>query len=317
VLIVVNPASGGGRTAREWPAAADRLRGAGLRFDEVMTTGPGMATELARRAVTDGRRLVVAAGGDGTINEVVNGFFDGTERIESDTRLGVLPMGTGGDFRRTLGMSRDVDEAAAVLCAGRPRRLDAGRVTCTGPAGETVVRHFLNIADAGIGGDVADMVNGGFRVINGELTFSIAAAVTLLRWRNRPVHAVIDGEERDMVVQQVVVANCRFYGGGMEMAPAALPDDGLLDLVIVGDVGWLEAARLMGKIRTGAHLPHPKLEHRLVRRVEISSPLPTGVDADGERPGSLPATFEVLPGTLEVVAPPSMTRHEPSPQTAG
>jgi YegS/Rv2252/BmrU family lipid kinase len=303
VLVIVNPASGGGRTGRDWPAAAARLRAAGLRFDEVLTTGPGDATGIARRAVTDGRDLVVAGGGDGTINEVVNGFYAGAERLGSDTRLGILPLGTGGDFRRTLGMSRDLDEAAAVLRGGRVRRLDAGRVTCVDPAGDTVVRHFVNIADAGIGGDVADMVNGGFKIVNGEVTFTIAAAVTLLRWRNRRVHAVIDGEERDLLVQQVVLANCRYYGGGMEMAPAALPDDGLLDLVIVGDLGRLESARLMGRIRTGAHLPHPKLEHRLVRRVEVSCEQRMGVDADGERPGSLPATFEVLPGALEVVAP--------------
>jgi diacylglycerol kinase (ATP) len=253
--------------------------------------------------VRDGRSAVVAAGGDGTIHEVVNGFFDGRERIESATRLGLVPMGTGGDLRRTLGMSRGADEAARALLAGQVRRIDAGRVTCAGPGGETVVRHFVNIADAGIGGDVADMVNGGFKVINGELTFSIAAAVTLMRWRNRPMHVVIDGEERDVVAQQVVVANCQYYGGGMRIAPAAVPDDGLLDLVIVGDVGRLENIRLMGKVRSGTHLPHPKLEHRLVRRVEVSCAQPVGVDADGERPGSLPAVFEVLPGALELLTP--------------
>ena len=251
----------------------------------------------------DGRAAVVAAGGDGTIHEVVNGFFEGSERIASPTRLGVVPMGTGGDLRRTLGMSRDAGEAARALVAGRVRRIDAGRVTCAGPGGETVVRHFVNIADAGIGGDVADMVNGGFKVINGELTFTIAALVTLMRWRNRPMHLVVDGDERDVVAQQVVVANCEYYGGGMRIAPAAAPDDGLLDLVIVGDVGRLENLRLMGKVRTGAHLPHPKMEHRLVRRVEVTSPRRVGVDADGERPGSLPAVFEVLPGALELLAP--------------
>ncbi|HSR25646.1 MAG TPA: diacylglycerol kinase family protein, partial [Candidatus Eisenbacteria bacterium] len=283
VLVVVNPASGGGRTAREWPQAAERLRAAGLRFDAALTTRPGEATGLTRRAVRESRSAVVVGGGDGTINEVVNGFFDGCDRIGGDTRLGLLPMGTGGDLRRTMGMSRDLDEAARVLVAGRTRRIDAGRVTCAGPGGETTIRHFVNIADAGIGGDVADMVNGGFKVINGELTFSIAAALTLMRWRNRPMHLVIDGDERDLVVQQVVVANCRYYGGGMEIAPGAVPDDGLLDLVIVGDVGRLESMRLMGRVRHGAHLPHPKLEHRLVRRVEVSSPQRVGVDADGER----------------------------------
>jgi YegS/Rv2252/BmrU family lipid kinase len=268
-----------------------------------MTTRPGQATDVARAAVRDGRPLVVAAGGDGTINEVVNGFFEGSERIAGGTRLGLLPMGTGGDLRRTLGMSRDVEDAAAVLLAGRARVLDAGRVTCTGPGGEQVVRHFVNVADAGIGGDVADLVNGGFKVINGELTFTIAAALTLMRWRNRRLRAVIDGEERELVAQQVVVANCRYYGGGMEIAPPALPDDGLLDLVVVGDVGRLESMRLMGGVRKGAHLRHPKIEHRLVRRVEVSCPQPVGVDADGERPGSLPAVFEVVPATLEVLAP--------------
>jgi diacylglycerol kinase (ATP) len=303
VIVVVNPASGGGRTARDWPAAEERLRAAGLRFDAVMTARPGDATEIARSAVRDGRALVVAAGGDGTINEVVNGFFDGPQRIASSTRLGLLPMGTGGDFRRTLGMSREVGEAAAVLTAGRSRTLDVGRVTCVGPSGDQVVRHFVNVADAGIGGDVADMVNGGFKVINGELTFTLAAALTLMRWRNRRLAAVIDGDERELVSQQIVVANCRFYGGGMQIAPPAVPDDGLLDLVVVGDVGRLESMGLMGKVRSGAHLSHPKIEHRLVRRVEVSCALPVGVDADGERPGALPAVFEVVPGTLEVLAP--------------
>jgi len=269
----------------------------------VLTTRPGHATKIARSAVRDGRPLVVAAGGDGTINEVVNGFFDGCDRIAGGTRLGLLPMGTGGDFRRTLGMSRDVAEAARVLIDGRVRVLDAGRITCVGPDGEQVVRHFVNVADAGIGGDVADMVNGGFKVINGELTFTIAAALTLMRWRNRRLQTVIDGDERELVAQQVVVANCRYYGGGMQIAPPAAPDDGLLDLVVVGDVGRLESMRLMGSVRSGAHLAHPKLEHRLVRRVEVSCARPVGVDADGERPGGLPAVFEVVPGTLEVLAP--------------
>jgi diacylglycerol kinase (ATP) len=253
--------------------------------------------------VRDGRSLVVAAGGDGTINEVANGFFNGAERIEGPTRMGLLPMGTGGDLRRTLGMSRDMDEAAKVLASGRSRRLDAGRVTCAGRSGETVVRHFLNVADAGIGGDVADMVNGGFNFVNGELTFTIAAAVTLMRWRNRRLRMVVDGEERELVAQQVVVANCEYYGGGMQIAPTAAPDDGMLDLVVVGDVGRLESMRLMGSVRKGAHLAHPKLEHRRVRRVAVTCDLPVGVDADGERPGALPAVFEVVPGALDVLAP--------------
>ena len=246
---------------------------------------------------------MVAAGGDGTLNEVANGFFDGEGRIESPTRLGILPTGTGGDFRRALGISTDPGEAAAVLASGRARRIDAGRLTCRGPGAQRVVTYFLNVADAGIGGEVADRVNAGFKLINGEVTFSVAAVLTLLHWKNKLMRVAIDGAERELVLQQVVVANSRYYGGGMQIAPGALLDDGLLDVVMVGDVGLLETLGLMGKVRRGGHIGHPRVEHVLARRVEVDCASTVGVDADGERPGGLPAIFEVVPGALEVVVP--------------
>jgi diacylglycerol kinase family enzyme len=214
-------------------------------------------------------------------------------------------MGTGGDFRRTFGHPLDISAAAAALVAGRVRRIDAGRVTCTAPDGGPVVRHFVNIADAGIGGDVVHRVNGGWRVINGEVTFLIASVLTLLRWRNRPVRVVIDGEARELVAQQVVVANCQYFGGGMRVAPRALPDDGLLDVVIAGDLSAWENVRGLGEIRKGTHLDagNPKITHTLARRVEVSSATLVRVDADGEQPGVLPAVFEVVPAALELVCP--------------
>jgi diacylglycerol kinase (ATP) len=302
-LVIVNPAAGGGRAGRDWPRAADRVRQAGLRYEAVITTRPDEATELARQAILEGCPLVVAAGGDGTLNEVANGFFEGEDRIASPTRIGILPMGTGGDFRRTLGVSADVGEAAAVLAAGHARRIDAGRVTCRQPGGGRVVRHFVNVADAGIGANVADRVNGGFKLINGEITFSVAAALTLLRWRNKLMRVAIDGAERDLVLQQIVVANSQYYGGGMQIAPGAVTDDGLLEVVLVGDVGRIETLGLMASVRKGTHLDHPKVEHLRARKVEVECSSAVGVDADGERPGALPAIFQVIPGALEMVAP--------------
>jgi len=301
----VNPASAGGRTGRGWPVVAARLRAAGLDFDVVLTSCRGEATELSRQGLADGRALVVAAGGDGTINEVANGFFQAGEPVAAGTRLGVLPMGTGGDLRRTFGFPLDVDRAAAVLRAGRGRRIDAGRVTCTGPDGVTMVRHFVNIADAGIGGDVVDRVNRGRRLVNGELTFLWASIRTLVAWRNRPMRIVIDGRVRELVAQQVVVANCGYFGGGMCVAPRAEPDDGLLDVVVAGDLGVWENVRGLGHIRRGTHLERgsAKLSHALAERVEVSSPDPVRVDADGEQPGVLPAVFEVQPAALELVCP--------------
>ena len=303
-LIVVNPASGGGRTGRGWAAVAERLRAAGLDFDAAMTSRRGEAIELSRRAAAEGCSLVVAAGGDGTINEVANGILEHSDGTPG-TRLGVLPTGTGGDFRRTLGLPTDVADAAHVLAAGRTRRIDAGRVTCAGPGGTTVRRHFVNIASAGIGADVAERVERGGVLVNGELTFLLASARTLLTWRNRPVTSVVDGESSELVAQQVVVANCRYYGGGMCVAPAAVPDDGMLDVVVVGDLTLWENVRGLGRIRNGTHLDgySPKLSHRLARRVELRSPEAVRVEVDGELPGMLPAVFEILPAALDVVVP--------------
>lgn len=300
MIVVVNPAAGGGRAGREWPRLAGELRSAGLRFDERLTERPGDATAIAAQATAEGRRQVVAAGGDGTVNEVVNGLLSagGTDRVA----LGTLPLGTGTDLCRTFGIPLQPLAVADILRGGARRRIDAGRVTCAGGEGR-VTRYFLNIADAGIGGDVADMVNGGFKFINGELTFSLAAVLTLLRWRNPRLRVDLDGEVLDVVAQQVVVANCQYYGGGMRIAPDAVPDDGLLDVIINGDLGMLETVGLLSKVRSGSHMSHRKMERRLARRVEISCERRIGVDADGERPGDLPAVFEVVPGAIDLLVP--------------
>jgi YegS/Rv2252/BmrU family lipid kinase len=305
VLLIVNPAAGRGVTGRRWQDLEARLHAAGLRFDYELTSAPGEATTLAREAVRDGRPIVGAVGGDGTVSEVANGFFEGGEPIPGQSCLAAISAGTGGDFRRTFGMPQDPEAAAAMLLAARSRRIDAGRVTCSVGRGVQIVRHFVNVADTGIGGDVLTRVNGGFRVLNGEITYALAAAITLLRWHNRSMHVVIDGEARDVVAQQVVVANCQYFAGGMRVAPKALPDDGLLDVVVAGDLGLVDNLRGMRQIRRGAHLEggNPKMWHRHARRVQVSSSSPLHVDVDGELPGMLPALFEVMPGALELICP--------------
>ncbi len=304
-LVIANPASGGGRTGKRWAQTVAVLRAAGLDFDYALTSRALEATEFARQAVKEGRSLVVAAGGDGTINEVANGFFEAGEPIPSAARFGVLPMGTGGDFRRTFGLPLDLAAAGRILAAGRYRRIDAGRVIYRANAGGEGVRHFVNIADAGVGGDVVDRVNRGRKLLGGELTFKLATLRTFVGWRNKRMRVEVDGQFRDLVAQQVVAANCRFYGGGMKIAPMAEPDDGLLDVVLVGDLGFGEFLRGLSDIREGRHFakPNPKLEHLRARRLAVTSPEMVRVELDGEQPGMLPATFEVMPGVLDLVCP--------------
>jgi len=270
-----------------------------------MTSGPGDAIELTRRAVQASVPTLVAAGGDGTIHEVVNGFFDSGLAIPTSTRLGILPMGTGGDFRRTFSIPLDPQAAARVLHAARTRRIDTGKLTCALPSGARHTRMFVNIADAGVGGDVVNRVNRSGKRLGGDLTFKLAVIRSLLAWTNKPMRVVVDGELAEGVCQSVVVANCQYFGSGMQMAPMAVPDDGLFDVIVIGDVGRFFSITRLEAIRKGEHLRDgdPRLHVLRGRSIQVESPQEVLLDVDGEQPGMLPATFEVVPGSIDLIVP--------------
>ncbi|HZQ49460.1 MAG TPA: diacylglycerol kinase family protein [Candidatus Dormibacteraeota bacterium] len=304
MLFIVNPASGGGKAGREWATIESWLPSTGLRFEVARTTGPLDAMEIARAAVRQSRPVVVAVGGDGTLNEVVNGFFHNGAPIPTTSRMAMVPIGTGGDFRRTLQIPLDHRAAIDVITKGVPRRLDVGAVTFQANDGTTQTRHFINIADAGWGGDVVHSVNAG-KKRSGGLTFTLTALMTLFAYRNKPMHVIVDGEAHDVVAQQVVVANCQYFGGGMKMAPTASPTDGVFDVIIVGDAGKIETLRGMSQIREGRHLDdhNPKISVLYGKRIEVTSSKPVRIDVDGEDPGMLPAVFEMQPGSIEFLTP--------------
>ena len=306
VLVIVNPASAGGGTGRRWAEVESRLRAAGLEVDARLTTHPMHAAELAREGIREGRRVVASAGGDGTLNEVVNGFLDqGGEPATAGTALGLVPLGSGGDFRRSFGIPLDPVEAVRLLLSGPTRRIDAGRVSFPDHDGRPQVRHFINIADAGIGGEVVNRVNRSSKRLGADATFMLASVASLLSWRNRPMRVTADGQVRDLVAQQVVVANCQYFGSGMRMAPMADPSDGMFDIILVGDVGMVENVRGLSKIKSGTHLEenNPKLESMRARRVEVTSPDAVRLDLDGEQPGLLPAVFEIVPAAIDLIVP--------------
>lgn len=303
-LVIVNPTSAGGRTGRRWPALRDALHTAGVVHDVHQTTAPRDATTVTRQALVDGYDRVVAAGGDGTLNEVVNGFFtpDGN-RINSDAVLGLLSSGTGGDFRRTIGLPTDPHQLATILAANHTRIIDAGRITYDDPA--TAPRQFINIADCGVGGEVVARVNRSRNKGSGVLGMAVFLAITvkaLTTFGGRPVRIACDGESTEMEIQNVVIANGRYFGGGMRIAPSAEVDDGWLDVVVLPALGRLRTLVAMPSVYRGAHIRQPGVLVRRARSVRIE-PLdewPLLFDVEGEQIGRAPATLTCLPAVLNL-----------------
>jgi YegS/Rv2252/BmrU family lipid kinase len=302
--VVVNPKSQGGKLGKRWAELSDVI-GRAFPFDEAMTKGPGDATRLVREALRGGAERIVAIGGDGTVNEVVNGFFDETgAAIAPDASFGLLPFGTGGDFRRTFHLPQDIAAAAAVIAANKTRRIDVGKLTFISSAGEKTLRMFANIASFGVSGVVDRLVNESGKKL-GRLSFFYATLRATWSYKNQRVALVFDGKDRvEATINTVAVANGRFFGGGMKVAPDAQPDDGEFDVIAMGDFGFGDMLTSGRRLYKGTHLGMDKVTARRARRVEAEPIEPGGIvelDVDGESPGRLPATFELLPGALAMV----------------
>ncbi len=302
-LLIVNPRSANGSTGRRWREIQAILTRDLPAFDTVFTERPGHATLLARDASRI-YKVVVAVGGDGTINEVVNGLMAEGQGA-SGAALGVIPRGTGSDFVRTLGIPHDLLGAARVLTAGERRLVDVGRAQVTGPDGRQLVRFFINEAEVGMGAAVSDAVNWSSKRF-GALSFWWGILATMLRYRDRQVSFRLDGgPPEDAVINNVWIANGRFSGGGMKSAPRAQPDDGLLDIVVVTHAGPLLRLRTLMGLRSGRFTALPHVRYRRARRVEVISRPSAPVEVEGELVGKTPAAFDLLPQAISVIAPPA------------
>jgi YegS/Rv2252/BmrU family lipid kinase len=304
-VVVVNPHSQGGKLGKRWPEIADKL-GRAFPFDDAMTKGPGDATKLTRDALRAGAERIVAIGGDGTVNEVVNGFFDDAgAAIAPDASFGLIPFGTGGDFRRTMHLPIDLDEAIGVVSAGKRSKIDVGKLEFTADGGKAL-RMFANIASFGVSGVVDRLVNESGKKL-GRLSFAWATARATWSYKNQRVQLVFDGKERvEATINTVAVANGKYFGGAMMVAPDAVVDDGLFDVVALGDLGFGDLLKSGRRIYKGTHVSMDKVTCRRARVVEAEPIEPGGVvelDVDGECPGRLPARFELVPSALWVIAP--------------
>lgn len=309
-LVIVNPKSASGSTRENWAATAADLRAHFGAFNVAFTRSAGDGVRLAEQAANSGREFIIACGGDGTINEVANGIL----RSGGTSELGVLPSGTGGDFRRTLGMPHTNREAAAALRDGITKTIDVGKVTFQDHDDETTSRYFVNVSSAGLAAEVIGRVKNTkvfdwlpVEQLRGKANFAVSTLQEIVEMEPSILRVRFDdGDEHSLQTIAFCVANSRFFGGGMLIARDAKLDDGLLDIVNIGDIS---TARLLLNAHTlyrGTLGDLSEVKVTRAQRIEISSAQPEReihLETDGELPGKLPAIYEIIPNALKVRFP--------------
>ena len=294
----MNPASGGGATGRRWPEIAHRAAALGLVGDALLSEEPGHLAELARQAVREGASTLVVVGGDGSVHEVVNGMAE-AEGVE----LAVIPRGTGFDFARTFGITRKLDAAIGTALSGDVREIDLGLASYRSWAGGEGRSYFANVGSAGISGAIAKRANETSKALGGRISYYWATLSVFAGWQTGEMRITVDETRRSGKMIDVLVANGRYVAGGMMMCPDAEPDDGVLDVLVIGDVTKRDLLFTLPKTYRGRHLPHPRLELLRGRTVTIDADEPLPLELDGEQPGTTPVRLEVVPRALRLRVP--------------
>jgi len=295
--VIVNPVAGASATYRKWPKIKSLLRHIGLPFEFQYTEGVGHAIELAREAANNGCQFLVAVGGDGTVHEVANGILLSNELNEAS--IGIISTGTGGDFIRSAGIDKDYIKACSSLTGVKRRLIDVGVVEYH-KDGQSRKRFFINTSGVGFDAAVTETSNRLPKFLGGTIPYVIGLLKSLAGYKNKTVTISIGDKTESKRILSVVVANGCYFGGGMRVAPLADIDDGLLDVISIGDMGKLELLKAFPTIYKGTHINHPKVEMEKTTRVEIESAEKFLVHADGEFLGEGPASFRLIPSALSI-----------------
>ncbi|MBI2896127.1 MAG: diacylglycerol kinase family lipid kinase [Deltaproteobacteria bacterium] len=309
-LLVVNPRSGGGRTGKTFGSIRPAIESALGPVDVELTERPGHGIELASAGVLAGHPLVVAVGGDGTFNEVCNGVMAAGE-AGRETRVGLIAQGTGGDFRRTLGIDHRLEHYLEALSSGRERKMDVGRFRYRAHDGGRRERYFVNILSAGMGGLVDQYVARAPAAVGGKAAYFLASlgALASCRVGRLRCQTTRSGktEDRRIATYLIAICNGRYFGSGMKVAPMAAPDDGAFEVVSLGAPSKVAFALSSRKIYSGAHLGDPGVEHFACDRIDLDLENEEArevflLDVDGEPLGGLPVSIELVPGALTLRA---------------
>ncbi|HXF42760.1 MAG TPA: diacylglycerol kinase family protein [Pyrinomonadaceae bacterium] len=307
-IVIVNPKSAGGSTRSNWYGIAADLRAHFGPFRSAFTKYPGHGIELAEKYARSNVPLIIACGGDGTINEVLNGIMlAGTQ-----TALGIMPSGTGGDFRRTITMPAEPREASRALSNGRVRKIDVGRISYSDSSGKPKTRYFINVSSFGLAAGVIQRVKSDpllewfpFDKIRGRMSYALSTLLETTDLAANKVRVRIDGSAASVLsTVNFCIANARYFGGGMKIAPNARISDGLLDIVNIGDITALRILLNAYTLYSGSHLSLPEVKSRRAKEV-FAEPIDNRIrfEADGEIVGNLPAKFEILPKAVNLIVP--------------
>jgi len=302
ITFIVNPNSANGATGRQWPTiglrAKDRL---GL-FETLVTIGPGDATRLTRQAVLSGAEIVVCVGGDGTLNEVINGLINEKGSLESNVLLGYIPRGTGCDLAKSLSVPLNLERALDNIVSRRNRKIDLGKLTYRDHRGRESYRYFHNVLSFGLGGEVDARVNRTSKICGGFLSFIWATLISILRFNKKQVQLRVDDFfDEDVTIWNVAVANGQYHGGGMRVAPGAEINDGLFQVTVIGDLSIPEVLWNLPRLYNGKIYKQKKITKLIGRRVVASSTQVVLLDMDGEQPGRLPVVIEMVPSALSII----------------
>jgi diacylglycerol kinase (ATP) len=302
LLVIAHGKRNGRLAAPLWNRILRALRRTAARVELRFTNAPGHATSIAREAVLSGVPWIAVAGGDGTINEVLNGFRSGEGDPERRPALSFLPFGSGNDWVRTLGMPRHPLKAAESLAASRVRLVDAGLARFSDFAGQPQERLFMNFAEAGVGARSVQPMNSLPQWGRRGPVYLATAVATAFRYAPRPIEIACDGEpvrSTDPLLS-VIVANGRFFGAGIQCAPMADIGDGMFDTITIGSFGKIEVIRKIRKFVAGRYLDERLVSHRAARTIEISAATTVPFQLDGDCVGFLPAIISVLPGYMRI-----------------
>lgn len=298
---VVNPNAGNGKGKKDWNRISGLLSRAGIHINAVFTEHKGHAIELTRDAIGSGARKILTVGGDGTLNEIINGIFIQSACRPDETTIGLIPVGTGNDWGRMFGIPLIYEGAVDVIRENKTIPHDIGLINYfNGP--EEGKRYFINIAGLGFESLVVKKTNkqkDKGRSNNAIYFFNLLTS--LISYRNTLAEITVDGKKSSCKVFSINVGNGRYCGGGMRQTPDAVPDDGLLDITVIKEMGRIEIIKSLNMLYDGTILSHPKVDGYRTDNLRVESENLLYIEADGESLGHTPAVFSIIPSGINVV----------------